>query len=154
MSGLVPTGTAQKAFNFGYSRGWLSRLAKTGKVTPAKITPTGHYLWDLDDLARQFEASSRAALLRMQAQNRRPSGQFRPATDVPAQPKDTGRAEAASPPIGVLHLRNRTHNSLRRHGIHTMGQLLQQSDQDLLGIRNFGAGCLRDLHAALDAWHE
>jgi DNA-directed RNA polymerase alpha subunit len=67
--------------------------------------------------------------------------------------KGTGRVEAATEPISVLRLRTRTYNGLRRTGVHTVGQLLQLSDQDLMDIRQFGIGCLQDVHSALAAWH-
>jgi hypothetical protein len=57
----VTTGVAEKTFGFPLGRGWLVRWANAGRVVPAEVTAAGHYLWDLEDLARQFEANSPAS---------------------------------------------------------------------------------------------
>src|SRR5581483_10365052 len=41
-------------------------------------------------------------------------------------------------PIEVLDLSSRTYNCLKRSQITTVGQLLQMSEDELLGLRNFG----------------
>ena len=41
-------------------------------------------------------------------------------------------------PIEDLNLTQRSYNCLKREGIHTIGELVKRSEQDLLDIRNFG----------------
>ncbi|HJF18095.1 MAG TPA: DNA-directed RNA polymerase subunit alpha [Aeriscardovia aeriphila] len=42
-------------------------------------------------------------------------------------------------PIEELNLTQRSYNCLKREGIHTVGELVSRSEQDLLNIRNFGS---------------
>jgi DNA-directed RNA polymerase subunit alpha len=51
--------------------------------------------------------------------------------------------------IEVLDLSSRTYNCLKRSQITTVGQLLQMSEEDLLGLRNFGQKSLQELHEKL-----
>jgi len=46
---------------------------------------------------------------------------------------------------------SRIHNSLPRNGIHTIGQLVQQSRGDLLAMPTFGATCMAEITAKLEA---
>ena len=41
-------------------------------------------------------------------------------------------------PIENLNLTQRSYNCLKREGIHTVGELVSHTEQDLLDIRNFG----------------
>ena len=41
-------------------------------------------------------------------------------------------------PIEDLNLTQRSYNCLKREGIHTIGELVSHTEQDLLDIRNFG----------------
>ena len=52
-------------------------------------------------------------------------------------------------PIEVLDLSSRTYNCLKRSQITTVGQLLQMSEEELLGLRNFGQKSLQELHEKL-----
>jgi len=54
-------------------------------------------------------------------------------------------------PIESLDLSSRTYNCLKRSQITTVGQLLQMSEDDLLGLRNFGQKSLQELHEKLVA---
>lgn len=47
--------------------------------------------------------------------------------------------------IEELNFSVRTYNCLKRKRIDTVDQLMEMSDADLLKIRNFGAGCLREV---------
>ncbi|WP_124039201.1 DNA-directed RNA polymerase subunit alpha [Neoactinobaculum massilliense] len=48
-------------------------------------------------------------------------------------------------PITILNLPARSQNCLQREGIHTIGELVQRSEADLLDIRNFGAKSIDDV---------
>ena len=47
--------------------------------------------------------------------------------------------EMGPSPVDDLHLSVRSYNCLKREGIHTVGELVSRSEQDLLDIRNFGS---------------
>ena len=61
-------------------------------------------------------------------------------TDVEVGPAPV--AEETNPemavPIEDLNLTQRSYNCLKREGIHTIGELVSHTEQDLLDIRNFG----------------
>jgi DNA-directed RNA polymerase subunit alpha len=48
-------------------------------------------------------------------------------------------------PIEELDLSVRSYNCLKRHGVNTIGQLTECSEQDLLNIRNFGAKSIEEV---------
>ena len=48
-------------------------------------------------------------------------------------------------PIEILNHPARSKNCLQREGIHTIGELIQRSEADLLDIRNFGAKSIEDV---------
>lgn len=48
-------------------------------------------------------------------------------------------------PITILNLPARSQNCLQREGIHTIAELVQRSEADLLDIRNFGAKSIEDV---------
>ena len=52
-------------------------------------------------------------------------------------------------PIEVLDLSSRTYNCLKRSQITTVGQVLQMSEDELLGLRNFGQKSLVELQEKL-----
>lgn len=54
-------------------------------------------------------------------------------------------------PIEVLDLSARTYNCLKRSQITTVGQVLQMSEEELLGLRNFGQKSLQELQDQLAA---
>ena len=51
--------------------------------------------------------------------------------------------------IEELNFSVRTYNCLKRKGIDTVDQLKDLSDDDLLNIRSFGAGCLKEVRAKI-----
>ena len=52
-------------------------------------------------------------------------------------------------PVEDLNLTVRSYNCLKREGIHTVGELISRSEQDLLDIRNFGAKSIDEVKAKL-----
>ena len=54
-------------------------------------------------------------------------------------------------PIEDLDLPQRAFNSLKRHGITKVGQLLQTPDEELLRMRNFGKKSLDEIKERLAA---
>ena len=62
-----------------------------------------------------------------------------PAPVVETQSSDLQR------PITILNLPARSQNCLQRECIHTIGELIQRSEADLLDIRNFGAKSIEDV---------
>ena len=54
-------------------------------------------------------------------------------------PVDEQLAADLALPVDDLHLSVRSYNCLKREGIHTVGELVSRSEQDLLDIRNFGS---------------
>jgi hypothetical protein len=52
-------------------------------------------------------------------------------------------------PIEVLDLSSRTYNCLKRSQITTVGQILTMSEDELLGLRNFGQKSLLELYEKL-----
>ena len=72
-------------------------------------------------------------------------GQTLSAQEAPPDANAVGPApvtEQANPemtvPIENLNLTQRSYNCLKREGIHTVGELVSHTEQDLLDIRNFG----------------
>ncbi len=75
---------------------------------------------------------------------------------VLAQPARPGNGNAlpsgvADMPIEELDLPQRAFNSLKRHGITKVGQLLQTPDEELLRMRNFGKKSLDEIKERLAA---
>lgn len=74
---------------------------------------------------------------------------------IPAGPIKKNIAEGPVPsalqemPIEVLDLSSRTYNCLKRSQITTVGQVLQMSEDELLGLRNFGQKSLVELQEKL-----
>src|SRR6266851_794079 len=72
-----------------------------------------------------------------------------------AQPERTNGsalpAAIADMPIEDLDLPQRAFNSLKRHGITKVGQLLQTPDEELLRMRNFGKKSLDEIKERLAA---
>ncbi|HEY0716295.1 MAG TPA: DNA-directed RNA polymerase subunit alpha C-terminal domain-containing protein, partial [Streptosporangiaceae bacterium] len=52
-------------------------------------------------------------------------------------------------PIEDLNLTVRSYNCLKREGIHSVGELVSRSEQDLLDIRNFGAKSIEEVKQKL-----
>jgi DNA-directed RNA polymerase subunit alpha len=72
-----------------------------------------------------------------------------------AQPERTNGSSLPSAiadmPIEDLDLPQRAFNSLKRHGITKVGQLLQTPDEELLRMRNFGKKSLDEIKERLAA---
>lgn len=54
-------------------------------------------------------------------------------------------------PIEDLNLTQRSYNCLKREGIHTVGELVKRTEQDLLDIRNFGMKSIDEVKEKLEA---
>lgn len=54
-------------------------------------------------------------------------------------------------PIEDLNLTQRSYNCLKREGIHTVGELVSRTEQDLLDIRNFGMKSIDEVKEKLQA---
>jgi DNA-directed RNA polymerase subunit alpha len=67
---------------------------------------------------------------------------------------DVVTAESTSPdldlPIEALDLSERPRNCLRRAQVHTVGELVEKTEEDLLNITNFGQKSLEEVAAKLD----
>ncbi|WP_203569063.1 DNA-directed RNA polymerase subunit alpha [Aestuariimicrobium ganziense] len=59
--------------------------------------------------------------------------------EIGPSPVDEQLAADLALPVEELNLTVRSYNCLKREGIHTVGELLGRSEQDLLDIRNFGS---------------
>ncbi len=69
--------------------------------------------------------------------------------DIGPSPVDEQLAEDLALPVEDLQLTVRSYNCLKREGIHTVGELLLRSEQDLLDIRNFGSKSIDEVKAKL-----
>lgn len=54
--------------------------------------------------------------------------------------------------IAELDLSVRSFNCLKKGGIHTIEQLKEMSDEELLSLRWFGLRCLNEVHERLKKW--
>lgn len=64
-------------------------------------------------------------------------------------PVDEQLASDLALPIEELKLSVRSYNCLKREGIHTVGELVSRSEQDLLDIRNFGTKSIDEVKERL-----
>ncbi|WP_046470660.1 DNA-directed RNA polymerase subunit alpha [Allosalinactinospora lopnorensis] len=64
-------------------------------------------------------------------------------------PTDAALAADLALPIEDLNLTVRSYNCLKREGIHSVGELVARSEQDLLDIRNFGAKSIEEVKQKL-----
>src|SRR5882724_11099766 len=69
--------------------------------------------------------------------------------DIGPSPSDAALAADLALPIEELNLTVRSYNCLKREGIHTVGELVGRSEQDLLDIRNFGAKSIEEVKQKL-----
>jgi DNA-directed RNA polymerase subunit alpha len=69
--------------------------------------------------------------------------------DIGPSPVDEQLAQDLAMPVEDLNLTVRSYNCLKREGIHTVGELVGRSEQDLLDIRNFGAKSIDEVKAKL-----
>src|SRR5919107_1276573 len=69
--------------------------------------------------------------------------------DIGPSPVDEQLAADLALPVEDLQLTVRSYNCLKREGIHTVGELITRSEQDLLDIRNFGQKSIDEVKAKL-----
>src|SRR5690349_6798111 len=69
--------------------------------------------------------------------------------EVGPSPQEQELAADLALPVEDLQLTVRSYNCLKREGIHTVGELISRSEQDLLDIRNFGAKSIDEVKAKL-----
>lgn len=69
--------------------------------------------------------------------------------EVGPSPVDEQVAEALNLPVEDLNLSVRSYNCLKREGIHTVGELVARSEEDLLDIRNFGSKSILEVKVTL-----
>src|SRR3984885_6840712 len=69
--------------------------------------------------------------------------------DTRAAPPAAALAADLALPIEELNLTVRSYNCLKREGIHTVGELVARSEQDLLDIRNFGPKSIEEVKQKL-----
>src|SRR5213593_1455987 len=69
--------------------------------------------------------------------------------DMGPSPTDAALAADLALPIEDLEFTVRSYNCLKREGIHSVGELVARSEQDLLDIRNFGAKSIDEVKAKL-----
>jgi carbon monoxide dehydrogenase subunit G len=61
----------------------------------------------------------------------------------------SGPADDLTLPVEELHLALRSHNSLRRDGIHTVGELVARTEQQLLAIDHIGPASVEEIRQKL-----
>ncbi|MCC2592233.1 DNA-directed RNA polymerase subunit alpha [Tessaracoccus sp. OS52] len=69
--------------------------------------------------------------------------------EIGPSPVDEQIAESLNLPVEELDLSVRSYNCLKREGIHTVGELVARSEEDLLDIRNFGSKSILEVKVTL-----
>jgi DNA-directed RNA polymerase subunit alpha len=69
--------------------------------------------------------------------------------DIGPSPVDEQLAADLALPVEDLNLTVRSYNCLKREGIHSVGELISRSEQDLLDIRNFGSKSIDEVKLKL-----
>ena len=72
-----------------------------------------------------------------------------PGLDVGPEPGEDEASGVLAQPIEDLDLTVRSYNCLKREGVTTVGELTEQSEEDLLEIRNFGQKSIDEVKAKL-----
>jgi DNA-directed RNA polymerase subunit alpha len=72
-----------------------------------------------------------------------------PGLDLGPEPGDDEMTALMNKPIEDLDLTVRSYNCLKREGVTTVGELTEQSEDDLLEIRNFGQKSIDEVKAKL-----
>ena len=72
-----------------------------------------------------------------------------PGLDLGPEPGDVEASGVLAQPIEDLDLTVRSYNCLKREGVTTVGELTEQSEEDLLEIRNFGQKSIDEVKAKL-----
>lgn len=70
--------------------------------------------------------------------------------EIGPSPIDEQAAADLALPVEDLNFTVRSYNCLKREGIHTVGELVSRSEEDLLDIRNFGSKSIDEVKAKLD----
>jgi DNA-directed RNA polymerase subunit alpha len=70
--------------------------------------------------------------------------------EIGPSPQEADTIAAFAMPIEELDLTVRSYNCLKREGIHSVGELVARSEQDLLDIRNFGAKSIEEVKQKLN----
>ena len=120
MSSSAPTSTS-----------WSSTSRPSRRCSPRDaIASAGKTLVELFGLARELNVEAEGI-------------------DIGPSPVDEQLAADLALPVEDLQLTVRSYNCLKREGIHTVGELISRSEQDLLDIRNFGAKSIDEVKAKL-----
>ncbi len=69
--------------------------------------------------------------------------------EIGPSPVDEQLAADLALPVEELKLTMRSYNCLKREGIHTVGELVARSEEDLLDIRNFGSKSIEEVKLRL-----
>ena len=69
--------------------------------------------------------------------------------EIGPSPQDSGYEQAYNTPIEDLNFSVRSYNCLKRQEIHTVGELAECSESDLLDIRNFGQKSINEVKIKL-----
>jgi DNA-directed RNA polymerase subunit alpha len=69
--------------------------------------------------------------------------------EIGPAPVEAALSSELSMPIEDLDLSVRSYNCLKREGIHTVGELVARSEEDLLDIRNFGSKSIDEVKETL-----
>lgn len=69
--------------------------------------------------------------------------------EIGPSPVDEQLAADLALPVEDLNLTVRSYNCLKREGVHTVGELVSRSEQDLLDIRNFGSKSIDEVKQKL-----
>ena len=69
--------------------------------------------------------------------------------EIGPSPVDEQITESLNLPVEDLDLSVRSYNCLKREGIHTVGELVARSEEDLLDIRNFGSKSIDEVKQKL-----
>ncbi|AQP43973.1 DNA-directed RNA polymerase subunit alpha [Tessaracoccus flavus] len=94
------------------------------------VASAGHTLVELFGLARELNVDAEGI-------------------EIGPSPVDEQIAESLNLPVEDLELSVRSYNCLKREGIHTVGELVARSEEDLLDIRNFGSKSIDEVKETL-----
>lgn len=136
--------TPIRRVNFSVERGQRGQVSECDSLfleitTDGTVSPDEAIGQAAEILARHFAMLAQVGgKVAVQFDRPTPGG-----LDIPQQVYDT--------PIEELELSVRSYNCLKRVGITKVGQILEMSEDDLLGVRNFGRKSLDELQERLAA---